>query len=159
MARTSQEDQKRRRRSRLLKGLLLGGAAVGLPALANALIALRNRRLEAASWGQPKRYAWEFGEISYQDLGSGEPIVLVHSLGPGHDSEEWSAVAEELAREHRVLAVDLIGWGRSDKPEGAMYDGELYIRLLGDFVEDIVGERCIDRRFELGGEPHDRARA
>ncbi|MCZ6726102.1 MAG: alpha/beta fold hydrolase [Acidobacteria bacterium] len=142
MARTSQEEQKRRRRSRLLKGLLLGGAAIGLPALANVLIARRNRRLEAAAWGRPRRYAWELGEISYQDLGSGEPLVLVHSLGPGHDSEEWRAVAVELAEQHRVLAIDLIGWGRSDKPDAA-YDGEFYIKFLGDFIEDVVGQRCI----------------
>jgi pimeloyl-ACP methyl ester carboxylesterase len=141
MARTSQEEQKRRRRSRLLKGLLLGGAAVGLPALANALIARRNRRLEAAGWGRPKRYAWELGDVSYQDLGTGEPLVLVHSLGPGHDSEEWRAVAEELAERHRVFVIDLIGWGRSDKPDSD-YDGELYIKLLGDFLEDVVGRRC-----------------
>lgn len=143
MALTSQENQKRRRRSRLLKGLLLGGAAVGLPALANALIARRNRRLATAAWGQPRRYAWELGEISYHDLGQGgEPIVLVHSFGPGHDGEEWRAVAEELAKTNRVLILDLIGWGRSDKPNST-YDGELYIQLLSDFIEDVVVERCV----------------
>jgi len=142
MAFTSQEDQKRRRRSRLLKGLLLGGAAVGLPALANALIARGNRRLATAPWGRPRRYAWELGEISYQDLGEGgEPIVFVHSFGPGHDGEEWRAVAEDLARDTRVLVLDLLGWGRSDKPS-ATYDAELYIQLLSDFIEDVVGKRC-----------------
>ncbi|MDH3402924.1 MAG: alpha/beta fold hydrolase [Acidobacteriota bacterium] len=142
MARTSQEDQKHRRRSRLLKGLLLGGAAVGLPALANALIARRNRRLPPPGWGRTQRYSWKLGEISYQDLGAGEPVVLVHSFGPGHDSEEWRQVAEALSREYRVLAVDLIGWGRSEKPD-SVYDGEVYIQLLGDFLEDVVTRRCV----------------
>lgn len=143
MALTSQEMQKKRRRSRLLKGLLLGGAAVGLPALANALIARRTRRLAAAGWGHPQRYSWELGEISYHDLGQGdEPILLVHSFGPGHDGEEWRAVAEQLAKETRVLVLDLIGWGRSDKPNST-YDGELYIQLLNDFIEDVVVEPCV----------------
>lgn len=142
MARTTQENQKRSRRSRLLKGLLLGGAAVGLPALANVLIARRNRRLAAPAWGQPRRYSSQFGEVAYQDLGSGSPIVLLHSFGPGHDSEEWHAVSERLAASHRVLAVDLLGWGRSEKPD-ATYDGELYIQLISDFLEDIVGERAV----------------
>lgn len=143
MALSSQEDQKQRRRSRLLKGLLLGGAAVGLPALANALIARRNRRLAAAPWGHPRRYAWELGEVSYHDMGEGdEPLVLVHSFGPGHDGEEWRAVAEALAKEQRVLVLDFLGWGRSDKPN-ATYDAELYIQLLSDFIEDVVGERCV----------------
>lgn len=143
MALTSQEEQKQRRRRRLLKGLLLGGAAVGLPALANALIARRNRKLATAPWGHPRRYAWELGEISYHDMGEGgEPIVLVHSFGPGHNGEEWRAVAERLAKDHRVLVLDLLGWGRSDKPN-ATYDAELYIQLLSDFLEDVVGERCV----------------
>jgi pimeloyl-ACP methyl ester carboxylesterase len=80
--------------------------------------------------------------VAYQDLGQGDPIVLVHSFGPGHDSEEWRAVATELAPHHRVVALDLLGWGRSDKPECA-YDADLYIQLLGDFIEDVVGGRCV----------------
>ena len=70
-------------------------------------------------------------------LGQGEPILLVHSFGPGHDSEEWRTVAEILAHDHRVYAVDLLGWGLSHRPD-ITYDGELYIELLRDFLEDIV---------------------
>ena len=140
VAQSSQQEQKRKRRGKLVKGLLLGGAAVGLPALANALIARRNERLGLPVWGRQKRYAWKYGEISFQCLGQGSPMLLLHSFGPGHDSEEWRTVAEILAEEHRVYAPDLLGWGRSDKPRMA-YDGELYIQLLGDFLEDVVGER------------------
>lgn len=141
MARTSEEEQRRRRRKLLLRGLLLGGAAVGVPALANALIARRSRHLDRPTWGRGLRHAWKFGEIAYQRLGDGAPIVLLHSFGPGHDSEEWKQAAERLAGSHRVLAPDLLGWGRSDKP-AITYDGELYIQLIADFLEDVVGERC-----------------
>ncbi len=136
----SDEEQKRSRRGRLLKGLLVGGAAVGIPALANALIARRNRRLAGAAWGDGQRFAWKLGEVAYQRLGSGEPILLVHSLGPGHDSEEWREVAEVLAGDATVYAIDLLGWGRSEKPD-LTYDGELYIDLLTTFCEDVIGER------------------
>lgn len=139
-ARTSPEEQRRVRRKRLVKGLLLGGAAVGLPALANALISRRSRRLPLATWGRGRRYSWRLGEVAYQDLGDGPVIVLVHGLGPGHDCEEWRSVAEQLAGEHRVLAVDLLGWGRSEMPR-IPYDGELYISLIADFLEDVVGDR------------------
>ena len=127
VARTSQEEQKRRRRKLLVRGLLLGGAAVGLPALANALIARRSKRLRSAGWGRAHRYAWKLGE---------------NSFGPGHDSEEWRPVAEILAESHRVFALDMLGWGRSDKPK-VHYDDELYIQLLVDFIDDVVRERAV----------------
>ena len=136
-AQTSQQEQKRRRRKRLLRGLLIGGAAVGIPALANAIIARRVRRLPAAGWGTAHRYAWSLGEIRFQLLGEGEPLVLLHSFGPGHSGEEWRQAAEILARRHAVYVPDLLGWGRSDKPR-MDYDGELYIRLVLDFLEDVV---------------------
>jgi pimeloyl-ACP methyl ester carboxylesterase len=141
-ARTSQDEQKRRRRSRLAKGLLLGGAAIGLPALANALIARRGQRLGRPTWGRADRYAWKFGEIAFQRLGDGAPLLLLHSFGPGHDSEEWRPAGELLAQQYRVFALDFLGWGRSDKPRIA-YDGELYIQLVGDFLEDVVGESAV----------------
>lgn len=142
MAETREEDQRRTRREKLVKGLLLGGAAVGLPALANVLVARRTRRLEAAAWGRVQRYASRLGEISYQMLGQGEPIVMLHSFGPGHDCEEWRTVAEIMAHDHCVYAVDLLGWGRSDRP-GITYDDELYIEMLQDFLADVVGERAV----------------
>ncbi len=140
-AQTSQQEQKRRRRKRLLKGLLLGGAAVGIPALANALIARRTRRLPGTGWGSSHRYAWRYGEIRFQLLGEGDPVVLLHSFGPGHSGDEWRPVAEFLAARHTVMVPDLLGWGRSDKPRIG-YDGELYIRLVHDFLEDVVRERA-----------------
>ncbi len=142
VARTSEEEQKRRRRKRLVRGLLLGGAAVGLPALANALIAKRSKRLRSAAWGRAHRYAWKLGEVSFQSLGEGPPLLLLHSFGPGHDSEEWRPVAEQLASDHRVFAIDLLGWGRSEKPK-LHYDDELYIQLIVDFVDDVVRERVV----------------
>ena len=139
--RTSSLDKGSKRRGKLVKGLLVGSAAVGLPALANALIARRNERLGQPLWGRHHRFAWTYGEISFQHLGRGKPLVLLHSFGPGHDAEEWRGAAELLVDHHKVYAPDLIGWGRSDKPR-MIYDGELYIQLIGDFLEDVVGERC-----------------
>jgi len=140
VARASHEEQQQRRRKKLLRGLLLSGAAVGVPALMNAVLARRNRSLDSPRWGRGHQYAWHDGEISFQRLGSGEPILLLHSFGPGHDSEEWRLAAELLATGYQVFAPDLLGWGRSDKPRQT-YDAELYIQLISDFIEDVIGGR------------------
>lgn len=138
---TPSEEQRRRRRKRLLQGLALGGAAVGLPALANALVARRARDLEAPVWGRGHTYSWRLGEIAFRRLGRGEPLLLLHSFGPGHDMEEWRAAAERLAADHQVIAVDLLGWGRSAKPALA-YDDEIYIQLIVDLLSEVVRERA-----------------
>jgi len=140
-AQTREEEHRRRRRKRLIQGLLMGGAAIGVPALANLLVRQRARQLPAATWGSGDRYAWRHGEVAFQRLGDGKPLVLLHSLGPGHSSAEWRQSAELLAENHQVFALDLLGWGDSSKPAMA-YDDELYIHLLTDFLTDVVGERA-----------------
>jgi len=140
---TPEEEQRRRRRQRLVRGLAIGGAAIGIPALWNAAIARQARRVPAASWGRRHRYAWELGDVAFQRLGDGDPpIVLLHSFGPGHDSIEWRDLAQRLGRRFQVFAPDLPGWGRSDRPSIA-YDAELYIDFLIDFLIDLVRRRAV----------------
>jgi pimeloyl-ACP methyl ester carboxylesterase len=139
---TSEEQQRRRRRKRILQGLVIGSAAIGVPALVNAAIARKARRLEPASWGRRHRYAWELGDILFQRLGEGDPVTLLHSFGPGHDSIEWRPAAEKLAERFQVFAPDLPGWGRSDRP-AVDYDSELFIEFLIDFLVDVVRRRSV----------------
>jgi pimeloyl-ACP methyl ester carboxylesterase len=140
-ARSREEEQRRKRRRRLAQGLLVGGAAVGIPALLNLLIERRAGRLAPPGWGRSHRYAWRLGEVSFQRLGAGPPLVLLHAFGPGYDGHQWRAVAELLADRFQVFVPDLLGWGVSDKP-ALTYDGELYIQLLHDFLGDVVRERA-----------------
>lgn len=120
----------------------MGSAAIGVPALINTFVSRRARRLPAATWGSGDRYAWKWGDVVFQRLGEGEPLLLVHSFGPGHSSSEWRRAAEILATDYQVHVPDLIGWGQSDKIAPA-YDGELYIELLGDFLKDVVGRPAV----------------
>ena len=139
---TSEEEERRRRRKRIVQGLLVGGAAIGIPALLNAAIARKARRVETTLWGRRHRYAWELGDVVFQRLGEGDPLLLLHSFGPGHDSIEWRGAAEPLAEKHQVFAPDLPGWGRSGRPS-LDYDAELYIDFVIDFLIDLVRRRAV----------------
>ncbi len=54
--------------------------------------------------------------VRYRDTGSGPAVVLVHGYGASLDS--WSSVAPVIAAHHRVIAVDLKGFGWTTRPEG-----------------------------------------
>ena len=51
----------------------------------------------------------------YVDAGSGDPVLLIHGLGGSIES--WTNNIGELAKSLRVIAVDLPGFGLSDKPK------------------------------------------
>jgi pimeloyl-ACP methyl ester carboxylesterase len=136
------EEQRKRRRKRLIRGLLFGAAAVGVPALANFLIARRAARLAPQRWGRPARFAWRHGDIVFRRLGEGPPVVLLHSFGLGHDSSQWRRTAELLAEDYTVFVPDLLGWGESDRPAIA-YDAEVYLQQIEDFLADVVRRRAV----------------
>jgi pimeloyl-ACP methyl ester carboxylesterase len=47
--------------------------------------------------------------VEYLELGSGEPVLLLHSSGSS--SAQWRALAERLGERYRVIAPDLYGYG------------------------------------------------
>lgn len=132
------------RRRRWLRGLLIG-TAIGVPAVAHVLIQRRARPPRAPRWGRGRRYAGPHGEVAFQALGPsrGEapPIVLVHSLGPGHDVAEWEGAAEALSERFPVYAIDLPGWGRSQAPMA--YRPGAYVDALEDFLAGVVREPAV----------------
>jgi pimeloyl-ACP methyl ester carboxylesterase len=54
------------------------------------------------------------GPVACHRRGAGRPLVLLHA-NPG-DHRDWDAVAGDLARDHRVIAVDWPGYGASPPP-------------------------------------------
>lgn len=69
--------------------------------------------------GEPKDATYaeiEGVRVRYTDRGKGSPVVLVH--GFASSLETWAAVAPQLEREHRVITLDLKGFGWTDRPPG-----------------------------------------
>lgn len=54
--------------------------------------------------------------LHYRDVGEGPAVVLVHGFGAS--IELWRPTQDALARDHRVIAVDLKGFGWSARPAG-----------------------------------------
>lgn len=73
---------------------------------------------------------WDRGagiRLHYIDEGQGDPVVMVH--GNPSWSFYYRDLAKELSRDHRVIALDHVGMGLSDKPADEAYDYTLKNRV------------------------------
>jgi pimeloyl-ACP methyl ester carboxylesterase len=68
-----------------------------------------------------------------QERGQGAPILLLHGLGGSTYS--WRHVAPVLARTHRVIALDLKGFGQSDKAFDTAYSAHDQAQLVIQFLQ------------------------
>jgi pimeloyl-ACP methyl ester carboxylesterase len=143
MSRGTGRSLKSGRGRRVATRLLLAGAAVGLPVLAGALLRRRAEPPSPPRWGRAHRYAGRSGrEVVFQELGSGPPVVLLHSLGPGYGPDQWRGVAEILAAQHCVYVPDLPGWGRTRALAGSHHP-DRYLNLLEDFLAAVVRQKAV----------------
>jgi len=56
-------------------------------------------------------------KIHYVDAGQGEPVVLIHGFSSSLDAN-WGSlgIIDKLSKDFRVVALDVRGHGKSDKP-------------------------------------------
>ena len=119
----------------LLAGASFTGIA-GVNVIENKF-AVRNHRLESE---ENNYYQWKNFKIYYTKKGFGKPIILLHDLKPDASSYEWSEIIDKLAETHRVYAFDLLGCGRSDKPE-ITYTNFYYVQILLSFIKTQICEK------------------
>ena len=84
----------------------------------------------------------------YRVAGAGPPIVLIH--GMLNSSSHWRRVALNLAREHMVIAPDLIGHGDSAAPRGD-YSLGAHAASIRDLLSAIGVDRATIVGHSLGG--------
>lgn len=85
-------------------------------------------------------YDWKFGKIRYQKKGKGNPVLLIHDFDIGSSSFEFYKLFDELSKSNEVYAIDLLGFGLSEKPNFT-YTNFLYVQLVNDFIKNIIGKR------------------
>ncbi|ASQ91618.1 alpha/beta hydrolase [Prosthecochloris sp. GSB1] len=84
----------------------------------------------------------------YIDTGDEKPsLLLLHGLSCSLDIFEQALPI--LSKPFRVLALDLLGFGQSDKPRTATYSLELYGSLIQEFMEKTAGNSGLPR-YGLG---------
>jgi pimeloyl-ACP methyl ester carboxylesterase len=125
---------------------LLGAAVagVGLTAAANRVLAWRAADLEPPLDGEQGTYRWRGFDIAYTEAGNPDhpDLLLLHGINASASSHEFRHVFDQLAEEYHVIAPDLPGFGRSDRPP-LMYSGSLYTTFVEDFATDMTDDATV----------------
>ncbi|MEB3350382.1 MAG: alpha/beta fold hydrolase [Cyanobacteriota bacterium] len=79
----------------------------------------------------------------------GPALLLVHGFGASTD--HWRHNIPVLAHQHEVHALDLLGFGRSAKPAGLAYGGDLWRDQLAAYVHERIGRPTVLVGNSLGG--------
>lgn len=87
--------------------------------------------------------------VHYQEKGTGTPLVLIHGLSSSTYS--WKDMFEPLAKNYRVIAVDLKGFGFSGKPDGD-YTRRAQAVLVAHLLDYLKIERAWLVGNSMGGE-------
>ncbi|GFE71095.1 alpha/beta fold hydrolase [Chroococcus sp. FPU101] len=69
-------------------------------------------------------------------------LLFLHGFGGGSSAYEWSKVYPAFASDYRVIAPDLIGWGRSEHPQ-RNYQVDDYITTIIEFIEKTCNEPAL----------------
>ncbi|MEA5420301.1 alpha/beta fold hydrolase [Spirulina sp. CCNP1310] len=96
-------------------------------------------------------WQWRDYQIYYIKAGDNAqrpPLLLVHGFGASTD--HWRKNIAELQSDFEVWAIDLLGFGRSQKPDIA-YSGDLWRDQLTDFIAEVIGRPVVLAGNSLGG--------
>ncbi len=125
---------------------LLGGVvgAAGAAVVSNRVLASRAGELENPLPGVERSYRWRGMDVTYTAAGDpADPdLLLVHGIHAAASSHEFRPIFEELAEQFHVVAVDLPGFGRSDRPP-LVYSATLYTEFLREFAADVLEEPAV----------------
>ncbi len=133
--------------------------AVGLGACAGAVTAFVSMRWlgrtrEDTRWEDAKRPGKLLDidgvAIHYVEKGSGPAIVMVHGFGGSTFSFRYQMA--ELSRDHRCVAIDLKGFGFSQRPEGGDYSLTAQAHLVLRAMDLLGIDRCVLMGHSMGGD-------
>lgn len=128
-------------KNKLLTLLILSAGATAATAAINKFIQISATSRNLLADPQSLCYQWRLGNIHYTKTGSGKPLLLVHDLQAASSGYEWSQMVGKLNETYTVYTLDLLGCGRSEKPN-MTYTNYLYVQLISDFIKSVIGHRA-----------------
>ena len=97
-------------------------------------------------------WQWRSQPIYYVSAGQRHPqrppLLLIHGFGASTD--HWRKNISGLSQDFEVWAIDLLGFGRSAKPNW-QYSGDLWRDQLHDFITEVIGRPVVLAGNSLGG--------
>jgi triacylglycerol lipase len=114
-----------------------------------ALLALRAPAQTPPDLPAPQTVTLFGQRIQFYDVGRGPAVVLLHGLGSSAKGD-WGRCIMPLAEHHRVLALDQLGFGASDKPF-IDYGIQTWVDFLGEFLRVRKVENFTLAGESLGG--------
>lgn len=127
-------------KNKLLTLLILSAGATAATVAINKFIQVSATAKNLLADPQSLCYKWRLGNIHYTKAGSGKPLLLIHDLNAASSGYEWNQMVARLKDDYMVYTIDLLGCGRSEKPN-MTYTNYLYVQLITDFVKSVIGHR------------------
>jgi pimeloyl-ACP methyl ester carboxylesterase len=88
----------------------------------------------------------------YHDVGAGDPVLLLHGSGPGVSAwANWQHNIPVLAKNHRVIAPDIVGFGYTERPADVYYSLATWVEHVWAFLDALGIEKCSLVGNSLGG--------
>ena len=126
--------------NRVMSLLALTSGAAAATSLINRYIRFSAVSKKLLTELHPLCFKWRFGNIYFTKTGSGKPLLLIHDFHFASSGCEWSQIIGELKKRYTVYTIDLLGFGRSEKPN-LTYTNYLYVQLISDFIKSEIGHR------------------
>ncbi|MFB6179716.1 MAG: alpha/beta fold hydrolase [Halorientalis sp.] len=128
-----------------LRNVVAGAVGgIGVTAAANKLLAWRGGELAPPLEGKHGTFRWRGFDVAYTEAGDPDDpdMLFVHGINASGSSHEFRGIFQALAEDYHVIAPDLPGFGRSDRPP-LSYSGSLYTTFVEDFTAEMTDDPIV----------------
>ena len=113
----------------------VGAALAGIVGYQQVVLKLAQKKKDETHFMET--WETEEGTIAYRSVGTGRPLLLIHSMMLGASSREWDDVIDGLSEKYHVYAIDLPGFGNSYCPEEP-WTAYQYAQFLHTFIKEVI---------------------